>query len=346
MLTTLKTYSNSQIMKLLLLLAISIAAANKPPFDTDLNFHWENFKKIYGKTYTNQEESARRLIWEGNVNEILHHNLDADMGLHSFKRGVNEYADLTLEEFLIRHTGLMMHAEKPRANGSLWLSPYSVKFPKRVDWREEGFVTPVKNQKDCSACWAFSSTGALEGQHKRKTGKLVSLSEQNLVDCSGTEGNHGCNGGYMDQAFNYVKKNNGIDTEESYPYTAQEGVCSFRKENVGATCTGFVDIPSANEEALKQAVATVGPISALVDAKHAEFHTYKSGIYDLLSCNSDFLKLDHAVLIVGYGTDNGKDYWLVKNSWGESWGMGGYVKMSRNKKNQCGIATSASYPLV
>uniref|UniRef100_A0A3Q2XMF0 Cathepsin L.1 n=2 Tax=Hippocampus comes TaxID=109280 RepID=A0A3Q2XMF0_HIPCM len=148
----------------------------------------------------------------------------------------------------------------------------------------------------------------------------------------------------MDDAFKYIQKNGGIDTEESYPYEAQDGKCRYNPANIGATCTGYVDVKTGDERALKQAVATVGPVSVAIDASHESFQLYESGLYDEPACSSS--ELDHGVLAVGYGTDNGRDYWLVKNSWGRQWGDKGYIMMSRNKRNQCGIATEASYPLV
>ncbi|GFT35565.1 cathepsin L [Nephila pilipes] len=196
----------------------------------------------------------------------------------------------------------------------------------------------------CGSCWAFSTTGSLEGQHKKKTGQLVSLSEQNLIDCC--TANNGCHGGLMDDAFEFIKSESGIDTEESYPYEGAQDSCTFKSTGVGATCTGHVDIPSGDEDALKQAVANVGPVSVAIDAHHESFHDYKVGVYDEPECRNEFSDLTHAVLVVGYGTEEGKDFWLVKNSWGQSFGVNGYIKMSRNKNNQCGIATVASYPLV
>ncbi|XP_060735071.1 cathepsin L-like isoform X2 [Tachysurus vachellii] len=184
-------------------------------------------------------------------------------------------------------------------------------------------------------------TGALEGQTYKKTGKLVPLSKQQLVDCSTK--NSGCNGGSRNLAFEYVKEN-GINTEESYPYEAKDGSCRYNPDTVGATCDGYMDINSGDENALKEAVATIGPISVAIDSSHMSFHLYESGIYDEPYCSSS--KLSHGVLVVGYGTDDGKDYWLVKNSYGLNWGDKGYIKMYRNKDNQCGIATRASYPLV
>ncbi|GIX82504.1 cathepsin L [Caerostris extrusa] len=213
-----------------------------------------------------------------------------------------------------------------------------------AEWLQSRTGHCGQDQQSCGSCWAFSTTGSLEGQYKKKTGKLVSLSEQNLIDCVTV--NNGCHGGTMDDAFEFIKNENGVDTEESYPYEAVQDSCSFKPQNVGATCTGHVDVPTGDEEALKQAVATVGPVSVAIDAHHESFHDYKTGIFDEPSCGNELSDLTHAVLVVGYGSEEGADYWLVKNSWGESFGHRGYIKMSRNKNNQCGIATMASYPLV
>jgi cathepsin L len=213
-------------------------------------------------------------------------------------------------------------------------------LPAEVDWTKQGWVTPVKNQGKCGSCWSFSATGALEGQNFNKTKVLVSLSEQNLIDCTTT--NYGCNGGATDYAFQYVQSNDGIDSEAAYPYTGQQGRCHYSASNNAATCSGFVDLPSGDEQALQRAVATIGPISVAIDASSFLFQMYHSGIYWNPFCSSK--KLDHAVLVVGYGNYNGKPYWLVKNSWGTGWGQQGYVMMARNHGNMCGIATAASYP--
>ncbi|KAG0410025.1 hypothetical protein HPB47_012847, partial [Ixodes persulcatus] len=206
------------------------------------------------------------------------------------------------------------YKDQPR-EGSTYLEPENIEdfsLPKTVDWRTKGAVTPVKNQGQCGSCWAFSATGSLEGQHFRKTGSMVSLSEQNLVDCSIDFGNNGCEGGLMDNAFKYIRANKGIDTEKSYPYNGTDGTCHFKKSAVGATDSGFVDIRQGSETQLKKAVATVGPISVAIDASHQSFQFYSDGVYDEPECDSE--ALDHGVLVVGYGTFNGTDYWLVKNS--------------------------------
>ncbi|OQR72236.1 cathepsin L isoform 4 [Tropilaelaps mercedesae] len=229
--------------------------------------------------------------------------------------------------------------------GSTWIEPQSVNLPRHVDWRERGAVTPVKNQGHCGSCWSFSTTGSLEGQMFRKTGKLVSLSEQNLIDCSGDFGNKGCNGGLMDNAFDYIRENRGIDTEQSYPYEGKMGKCRYSRKHKAGEDTGFVDIPSGDELALTKALATVGPISIAVDASHSSFQFYHDGVYDPPECDNH--TLDHGVLAVGYGTtEEGDDYYIVKNSWGTTWGNEGYILMARNVDNECGVATQASYPLV
>ncbi|GBM81367.1 Cathepsin L [Araneus ventricosus] len=298
-------------MKFLALLALfAVAAAKHMLFDPDLDEHWKNFKRVFGKSYNGNEEVARRLIWEQHVADVVRHNLQYDLGLHSYRKGINEFSDMEHHEFVRTFNGYRRQLGKP-SNGSNWIPLSNVQIPDKVDWRDQGLVTGVKNQQQCGSCWAFSSTGSLEGQHKKMSGQLVSLSEQNLVDCSRAEGNQGCNGGWMDQAFEYIKRNEGIDTEESYPYTAQDGNCQFKKSSVGATVTGYVDIPTGDEDALKKAVATVGPISVAIDASHATFQTYQDGIYDEPECSTD--QLDHGVLIVGYGSEDGSDYWLVKN---------------------------------
>jgi cathepsin L len=306
---------------------------------------WRLFVKTYGKQYNSKtDEESHKQAFAANLRKIEQHNRLHSFGLQTFKMGVNKYSDMTLESFVRQMNGYKVNHNASHVV-TTYLSPnVKVKLPDQVDWRTEGYVTDVKDQGQCGSCWSFSSTGSLEGQTFRKTGSLTSLSEQNLVDCSTSYGNHGCNGGSMSYAFQYIQENNGIDTEDSYPYEATDDDCRFTPDSVGATCSGSTSLPEGDEEALKEAVATVGPVSVAIDANHESFKMYSSGVYDEPDCSSE--QLDHAVLVVGYGTLNGQDYWLVKNSWGASWGMQGYIMMSRNQNNQCGIASSAIYPLV
>jgi len=308
--------------------------------DLRLDSRWQRYKVTHGKVYNQGEESIRRGIWEDNVQFIETHNKAADRGEHTYWVGENHFADMTVDEFKAKMNGYVMRSE-PHGNFHV---PNITKPLDAVDWRTKGYVTEVKNQAHCGSCWAFSTTGSLEGQHFKKTQKLVSLSEQNLIDCSKREGNKGCKGGLMDNGFEYVKKNNGIDTEESYPYTGKDGLtCKFKEADVGATLASFKDVRKGVTN-LQMAVSEVGPISVAMDAGHQSFQLYKRGIYTERMCSST--KLDHGVLAVGYGTEGEKEYWIVKNSWGKVWGQEGYFWLLKSEKNMCGLATQASYPVV
>lgn len=300
---------------------------------------WEMWKKLHSKVYSDAFNELYRLkVWSDNIRFIQKHNADST---HSHKLSANKFADLTQAEYSDLYLGYFAPSSR---TGALFLEPSNVLLPDTVDWREQGYVTGVKNQKACGSCWSFSTTGSLEGQYFRKTGKLVSLSEQNLIDCSDSYGNKGCDGGMMDYAFAYIKDNGGIDTEAYYPYRADSSACRYESAESGATLRDWVDITSEDESALQVAVATQGPISVAIDASHPSFQLYNSGVYSEPECSSS--QLDHGVLVVGYGVEDGKKYWLVKNSWGSSWGEAGYIKMTRGDNNQCGISTMASYPVV
>ncbi|XP_044513495.1 procathepsin L-like [Gracilinanus agilis] len=326
-------------------LCLGIVAA-APQYDQALDSQWDQWKAKYEKTYEVNEESWRRAAWESNLKMIEAHNLEYNTGKQSFQMGMNKFGDMTTEEFKQVMNGYQSNGLQRRTNGSLLHEPLFAQIPESVDWREKGYVTPVKNQGRCGSCWAFSATGAIEGQWFRKTGKLVSLSEQNLVDCFSSERNDGCCGASMYKAFQYVKKRGGIDTEECYPYFGKKKQCQYQPECSGASVTGFVHIPSGQERALMEAVATVGPVSAGIDTSNPSFRFYQSGVYFEPQCSSS--NLNHAVLVVGYGSEgiDGKKYWIVKNSWGEEWGDKGYMLMTKDENNHCGIATEASYPEV
>jgi cathepsin L len=314
--------------------------------DIERDEEWALYKRAYHKVYESAEiEELRKLIFFKNLAGVVLHNYQAKLGEKSFTLGINKYSDMDHEEFVRTMNGYK--GGNLESKGSTYMSPEQpIVLPVNVDWSTKGYVTPVKDQGQCGGCYSFSTTGAMEGQLFRKTGKLVSLSEQNILDCSGTWGNEACNGGLMDDSFQYIQDNGGIDTEDSYPYTAANGTCQYDSTQSGGTNTGHVDCPSGDESRLQEIVATIGPISVAIDASQPSFQSYSSGIYNETACSSS--NLDHAVLVVGYGTtsDTNQDFWLVKNSWGVSWGIKGYIRMARNSKNQCGIATSASYPLV
>lgn len=220
-----------------------------------------------------------------------------------------------------------------------WVSP-NLTAPGSIDWVAKGAVTPVKNQKHCGSCWAFSTTGSVEGAYYVASRKLVSLSEEELVQCDHS-GDKGCKGGSMDNSFEFIKNSGGICSESSYPYTSGAGTRGTCKKGCSAAVTlaGFTDVPSGDEDELKKAVAQQ-PVSVAIEADQKAFQLYNGGVLDSAECGK---KLDHGVLLVGYGTDGGKDYWKVKNSWGAFWGEQGYVRIARGK-NMCGIANMASYP--
>ncbi|MEQ2253134.1 hypothetical protein ILYODFUR_029093, partial [Ilyodon furcidens] len=264
------------MLHLLVMTFYMSAVLSAPGRDPQLDQHWELWMNRYNKTYHEKEEGWRRMVWEKNLKKIELHNLEHSMGKHTYRLGMNHFADMTKEEFRQIMNGYKPKAEK-KVNGTLFKKPSFLKVPASVDWRREGYVTPVKDQGQCASCWAFSTTGSLEGQLFRSTRRLVSLSEQNLMDCSGPMGNHGCNGGRVELGFQYVYENGGLDSEASYPYLATEVHKCFYNESYNAIIIdGFAYIPSGSEEDLMEAVATVGPISVSIDASHKSFQFYQS----------------------------------------------------------------------
>jgi len=305
--------------------------------ETQLQTLFTNWQLQHGKTYSSNEFQLRYNIWKDNFKFVQEFN---SRGL-SFTVAMNKFADLTVTEFSAMYKGLKQVAHNIATNAD---NIDTSALPASVDWRTKGVVTGIKNQGQCGSCWSFSTTGSLEGAHAIHTGQLVGLSEQNLVDCSQAQGNDGCNGGLMDDAFEYIIQNNGIDTEASYPYTAEDGTCQYNSANCGSTLQSYSDVtPSGSEASLQTASANIGPVSVAIDASHSSFQMYSGGVYYEPDCSST--QLDHGVLAVGYGVSGSSDYWIVKNSWGTDWGMNGYIWMSRGRNNNCGIATMASYPI-
>ncbi|XP_051050488.1 cathepsin Q [Phodopus roborovskii] len=312
--------------------------------DPNLDDEWKEWKMKYGKSYSLEEEALRRAVWEENMKMIKHHNGKDGLGKNGYTMEINELGDMTDEEFKDTMIGSPM--KKHNTGRGLWKRSLGG-LPKSVNWRKKGYVTPVRRQGKCSACWAFSVTGAIEGQVFQKTGKLTPLSVQNLLDCSKPHGNNGCDTGNTYNAFQYVLHNGGVEAEATYPYEGKDGPCRYDPKNLSAKIKTFLALPE-HEDILMDAVATKGPIAAGVDTSHNSFRFYKEGIYHEPNCSSD--TVNHAVLVVGYGFEgnetDGKNYWLIKNSWGKKWGMRGYMKIAKDQNNHCGIASFAQYPIV
>ena len=302
--------------------------------------HIVNFNKSYGNVY---EHLKKFKVFEENLEYINEHN---NKNL-PFKLAQNEYVDLTQDEFKEKYVGTLNKKKNYYMTRLYSLSSCenfvnnNVEVPSSLDWRTKDVVTNVKNQGYCGSCWAFSATGSMEGAYAIAHNKLVNISEQQLIDCSKSYGNLGCNGGLMDAAFEYAIDYN-MTTEAELPYEAKgHFLCPSVDKHISfSTCT---EVTQNNELHLLQAVAQQ-PVSIAIQADTKLFQFYSSGVITNVSCGTD---TDHGVLIVGYGTENGIDYWWVKNSWGASWGDKGYVKLERtnseNTEGMCGLATSAAY---
>jgi C1A family cysteine protease len=299
----------------------------------DLYTHWKQANNL---TYGGPEDEHRFGVFSNNYKKILRHNAKTH---ETYKLGLNKFAAMTREEFASTHLGLHAHKKAHVAHRKFAAHHDAAPAPAAVDWTTQGAVTGVKDQGQCGSCWSFSTTGALEGLNAIKNGKLVSFSEQQLVDCSGSYGNEGCNGGLMDDAFQYVAAE-GIVTEASYPYKAADGKCKIpagdRFKN-----TGFTDVKVNDPNALKAAIAQQ-PVSVAIEADQDAFQLYNGGVITGSACGT---QLDHGVLAVGYGVDGKTEFFKVKNSWGGSWGEAGYVRIGVAKgAGVCGIQSAASFP--
>lgn len=297
---------------------------------------WTRFKQWklkYGKTYESpQDEYSRYLLWKENDDYIENHNSKK----LSYTMKMNQFGDLTHDEFKNNIFNQNYNVTIPK----VYINEYTTSIPKSVNWVEQNAVSPVKNQGQCGSCWSFATAEAVEGIYAIKTGKLVSLSEQQLVDCSTK--NHGCGGGSMVYGFEYVSSY-GLMESEDYIYNQKQGVCKYDENKVVVKIKGYTSVVQYSENELAIAVSKQ-PVAVAIEADKKIFQFYSSGI---IKGECGF-NVDHGVLVVGYGTENNTDYWLLKNSWGTSWGENGYMKIFRNMTDYypgvCGIATLPSYP--
>ena len=337
---------------LVLLVTAALASSQRLTYKTDPA--WLKFKKDFQYfSPSPHEESRRYVIFRSNV-DMIHRVNGRKL---TYQVGINEFSNLTFKEF---EASYLINRSKRRGLGLKAPSMFTASngpttgIPDQLDWRTKNVVTPVKKQsgffpwpRKCGACWAFSATGAIEGALAKKTGTLISLSEQQLLDCAPMT--YGCDGSDgVDYAFAYVmrqrKSPGGIQTAESYPYVAKKGPkCNFEPTQVAAYMETFARV-TPTEDALKAAVYRNGPVSVHIKVANAAFYKYKRGVYTDDDCGHGEMIANHAMLVVGYGTEGEHDYWLVKNSWGARWGDKGYIKMARNHNNMCGIASEAYYP--
>ncbi|XP_003741376.1 cathepsin L1 [Galendromus occidentalis] len=303
-----------------------------------LRAKWTSYKAAHKKSYSAAEESLRMANYLDNTRVIEEHNARFHQGLESYELGHNELSDLTLEEIKSTRMGLVLppNAAEIAANASRHFAPSDIVAPGSVDWRSKRCVQYVKNQGSCGSCYSFSALGALETSYCNKHGQLPDLAEQHLVDCAG----RGCSGGWMHDMFNYLQSNGGAIDQRRYPYTGKVEQCKQDRMPKAAGVATYKQISRGNENELMQAIATVGTVSIAYNAGTQQHSYYRGGILDVPNCGNT---PTHAVLLVGYGTENGKDFWTLKNSWGEGWGERGFFRLARGK-NMCGIADWASYP--
>jgi C1A family cysteine protease len=329
-------------MKLLIALAVLLCTAAAYT-EQEYQEQFTQWMVKFEKSYAPEEFFYRYETFKANLDFVDNHN---NQGNSTFQLGLNQFSDLTTGEFKNIYLGYkpeLRRGARPITLADLKKPGAPNTYPTgSLDWSQKGAVTGVKNQGNCGSCWAFSTTGSVEGIVEIKHGHLTSLSEQQLVDCAGSYGNLGCNGGLMDYAFQYVMAN-GLCTESAYPYTSgntgSKGTCESSKCSASADSkiTGYADVPQS-ENSLG-ADTDSQPISVAIEADQPAFQAYKGGVFSA-PCGTN---LDHGVLVVGYGTDSGQDYWKVKNSWGTTWGEQGYIRMIRNE-DECGIKLQASYP--
>ncbi|KAL3285481.1 hypothetical protein HHI36_000013 [Cryptolaemus montrouzieri] len=329
---------NPQLILLISVISCLMVTACQALTDDEVTREWNTFLEKTKKSYKSPVEASRRLaIFKENLQDIENHNALFEQGKVTYKKAVTKFTDLTKEEFS-QYINKSKLSQRPKQSKNMFKANPNLTVAGEIDWRNYGAVTYVKDQGQCGSCWSFSATGSMEGQAALVEGRQLVLSEQNLIDCALEEyGNDGCNGGSMDGAFEYVTFY-GIDSEEDYPYLEYQYYC--RQQGSVFGISSYADVEQ-DEYTLQLAVAQIGPISVGIDATN-ELQNYGSGILIDQTCGE---QINHGVLVVGYGSEGGNDYWIIKNSWGQNWGEQGYFRLIRGY-SACGINLMASYPIV
>jgi len=328
---------------LLLLVLVSTTAFAKPSL---VDQQWAQFKERHSKSYASlTEENDRREIWKEEMEMVDKHNMEAEEGLHTYTLGENEFSDLTFQEFLRTMTGYNESLDfdvlsDPTVEGKFQEDTFG--FPQSWDCRDHGLVSTVRSQGSCGSCWAFAAVGAVEGAWAKEKGQLYRLSEQELIDCDKSDG--GCHGGGISSALTWVHNHRGLAKNADYGvghYHPSQGNCHHKEEETVASLKRVRHVASKNEADLKRAVHNAGPVAMSVHV-NKKFKAYKSGIFNDPTCPKN--SANHAMLTVGwkYSTKEKKTKWIVKNSWGKSWGQGGYIYLEYGK-NVCGMAKSPLY---
>jgi cathepsin H len=300
-------------------------------------------KEIYGQFHSQYTEKStyRFKIFVENLLEIRNHNV----GKFSWQQGINDFADMTFEEFKAER---LMAPQECSATNSFQVKTEvkELGLPENYEWNSFGVVTAVKNQGSCGSCWAFSTVGTMESHwNLLGKGRNITFSEQQLVDCAGDFENNGCEGGLPSHAFEYIRHAGGLESDVTYPYTAKDGQCTFRRNiAVGYVRHGSFNITQGDETELAERLYNAGPIAVSFQVIGG-FNRYVSGVYRADNCGTTTLDVNHAVLLTGFGTENGANFWNIKNSWGATWGLAGYFKIERGT-NMCALAQCNSYPLI